>query len=101
MRSATTTPEPNVSAATIRIAAESPSASAARPAPIAPIAYPRSRHSRYTPTADPRHDGCATSPIAASSVGWTIAVPAPSSTAPRANHAKLDDTIEAGPPGHS
>jgi hypothetical protein len=69
MRTATITPESIVSAATIHMAADSPSASAAIPAKSAPNAYPRSRHSLYTPTDEARHDGCATSPIAASSVG--------------------------------
>ena len=51
------------------IAVCNPNASAATPASKAPIAYPRSRHRRYTPTADARHDGWATSPMAASSAG--------------------------------
>src|SRR5262249_38463903 len=63
------------------VAGRMPYASARTPASTAPTAKPPSRHSRYTPTARARHAGCATSPIAASSVGYTIAVPAPSSTA--------------------
>ena len=51
------------------IAAGRPSRSATTPASTAPMAYPRSRQSRYTPTDEARHDGCATSPIAAKSVG--------------------------------
>ena len=47
---------------------------------MAPAAYPRSLQSRYTPTAEARQLGCATSPIAASSVGYPIAVPTPSRT---------------------
>src|SRR5206468_9132851 len=75
MRTATTTPEPTVSTATAQIAASTPRASAITPATSAPTAYPASRHSRYTPTAEARHSGWATSPTAASSVGDTIAVP--------------------------
>ena len=33
------------------------------PANSAPIAYPGSRHGRYTPTAEAPHVGCTTSPI--------------------------------------
>src|SRR5688572_7113032 len=69
MRMATTIPEMKVRTATAAIAADSPSASATMPDSIAPIAYPRSRHRRYTPIAEARHDGCATSLIAARRVG--------------------------------
>ena len=69
MRTATMKPDAKVSAATSHIAAGNPNASAVMPASNAPTAYPRSRQSRYTPIDDARHAGCATSPIAASSVG--------------------------------
>jgi len=46
MRTAATTPDANVSAATSHIATETPNASAVMPASSAPIAYPRSRQSR-------------------------------------------------------
>ena len=52
-----TVPEAHVSAAMHHIAACSPNASAINPARRAPIAYPRSRQRRYTPTADARHEG--------------------------------------------
>src|SRR6267154_257785 len=42
--------------------------------------------------ADARQVGCATSPMAASSVGYTMAVPTPSSTAPVAKPTGLTKT---------
>jgi len=64
-----TTPEANVTAATRITPAVKPNLSAATPATIAPTTYPRSRQSRYTPTAELRHEAAATSPIVASRVG--------------------------------
>src|SRR5205085_11412737 len=92
-RTATTTPDRPVIAATNHIAPARPNAPAVRPANNAPSAYPRSRHRRYTPTDEARQIGAATSPIAASRVGYTIAVPIPSTTPPLANPSKLCDTI--------
>src|SRR5215813_10597741 len=85
MRTATTRPEAAVRAATTQIAATIPNASAIAPASSAPTANPPSRHSRYTPTERARQAGWETSPTAASSVGYTMAVPAPSSTAATAH----------------
>ena len=85
MRTAAMSPDIAVIPATIHIAPERPMRSAQIPARRAPMAYPRSRHSRYTPTDDARQAGCATSPMAASSVGYTIAVPIPNSVASVAN----------------
>ena len=64
------------------MAQTTPSRSAIIPERSAPKAYPASRQSRYTPTAEALQEGCATSLIAARSVGYTIAVPTPRRTAP-------------------
>src|SRR5699024_3760163 len=66
---ATTTPDAAVRAATIRIAASRPRASAVMPETRAPAAKPPSRQSRQTPTGRARQDGWATSPMPASRVG--------------------------------
>src|SRR6185503_9171023 len=98
MRAADTTPDAHVSAAMTHIATWSPKASAVTPAITAPTAYPRSRQRRYTPTADARHEGWATSPMAASKVGYTIAVPIPSNTAPATNPANACATVTTAMP---
>ena len=64
--------------ATTQIALLIPAASATRPETIAPAAKPRSRQRRYAPTADPRHDGSATSATV-----WAGAQDIPRITAPR------------------
>src|SRR6185369_3313630 len=98
IRTATTTPDPNVSNATIHTAAATPAASATIPATIAPTAYPRSRHRRYTPIDDARHAGWTTSPMAARSVGYTSAVPMPSRTAPVVNPVNVFEAMTAPMP---
>ena len=52
-----------------------------------------SRHIRYTPTDEARQLGWATSPIAASSVGYTRAVPRPRRAEPKAKDS--NDRAEA------
>src|SRR5687768_12594414 len=73
-RIATRSPDMMVIIPTVPIATGTPKKSATTPASSAPATYPRSRQSRYTPTATPRHEGRAMSPTAASSVGYTSAV---------------------------
>ena len=69
IRTSTTTPDSAVIPATAQMALGIPAASAITPATMAPATKPRSRHSRYTPTAEPRHAGSATSATAARRVG--------------------------------
>lgn len=69
IRRATSIPDASVSPPMEATAADIPKTSASTPASTAPTTYPESRHRRYMPTAEPRQDGCARSPIAARSVG--------------------------------
>jgi sulfide:quinone oxidoreductase len=69
MRTATSSPEAAVRAATVQMAVVRPYASARTPASRAPTAKPPSRHRRYTPTERARQAGWATSPMTASRVG--------------------------------
>src|SRR5205807_6694730 len=69
MRTATTSPDAAVRTATAQMAASRLTASAMTPATRAPTAKPLSRHTRYTPTAEPRQRGWATSATVASRVG--------------------------------
>src|SRR6266851_894483 len=85
----TTKLETKVRAAMPPIAQGTPSRSATTPAISAPMAYPPSRQRRYTPTAEARQSGCATSEMAASNVGYTRAVPSPSSPIATAQTGKL------------
>src|SRR5258708_35411334 len=75
MRTATTSPEAAVRAATTQIAARMPNASATMPASRAPTANPPSRQSRYTPTERALQAGWATSPLVARRVGDSMAGP--------------------------
>ena len=58
-----------------------PNASASIPVRIAPMAYPRSRQKRNTPRLFALSDGCVFSATVARKVGYTIAVPQPSTEA--------------------
>src|SRR5687767_11419986 len=91
MRTHTTTPDTKVNAATVHIAAAMPNISATTPATNAPTANPASRQNRYTPTDDARFSGAETSAMAASNVGYTSAVPAPSDTEASAHQPNVPD----------